>query len=256
MSKSAQRYKKTTIEGEDMKGANNHRITKTEKSDIRAVTTKQPIVPLNKKQKEYMDALQDEDCSAIVVTGVLGSSKTFLPSALAGDKLLTDKNFRVVIARPAEGKAKSVGYTKGDFNDKLSGWCAPITDTLKQRVGLGNYEAFLGNERIMLLPLEQVKGRSFDDCWIIADEFEDVDIDTAKSLTTRVGQRTKLILTGDIAQQDLKKYSGLQYILSVMKEFKLPITHIDFNSWEYCVRSETAKMFGMAYEAFDKKEAN
>ncbi len=251
LSKNARRFVKNKGD-EDMKGRNNTPNTKAEKSNVRATGSREPIVPLNDKQKEYIEALKDDDCSVIVVTGVLGSSKTFLPSAIAGDKLVDDKNFRVVIARPAEGKAKSLGFTKGDFNEKQAGWCAPITDTIKQRTGIGNYEAWLGNERIILLPLEQVKGRSFDDCWIIADEFEDVDVDTAKSLATRIGQNSKLILTGDIAQQDLKRHSGLQYILSVLQEFKLPIKHIDFNSWDYCVRSDSAKMLGMAFEAFDK----
>lgn len=254
MSKSNRRRSKPVFITEDTKittGGKNP-ITRNIKPDMAAAQNRKPILPLNERQKEYIEALQNEDVTTILVTGVLGSSKTFLPSAIAADMLIDGKLDKVVIARPAEGKAKTVGFTKGDFNQKLAGWCAPITDTMKQRMGAGNFEAALEYEKIVLLPLEQVKGRSWDDAWIIADEFEDVEVDTAKSLVTRVGQRSKIILTGDIAQQDLKKFSGMQYLLDVSKKLNLPITHIDFNHWDYCVRSEEAKMWGKAFEEYDK----
>lgn len=238
----------------DMKGANNTPVTRKVKTDIAAVNNRKPIQALNKKQQEYINCLLDQNAATIVAMGVLGSSKTWLPSALAADLLMDGKLQRVVVARPAEGKAKSVGFTKGDFDQKLAGWCAPILDTMKQRMGLGNFDAALEYGKIVLLPLEQVKGRSWDDTWLIADEIEDIEVETVKSLVTRMGQRSKIILAGDIAQQDLKKYSGLQYLLDVTKALDLPISVIDFDSWEYCVRSEEAKMWGMAFEQYEKMD--
>ena len=251
------RRTKKSEEGVEMKGANNTLVTRKVKTDIAAAKNRKPIQALNHKQQEYINALVDPNAATIIAMGVLGSSKTWLPSAMAADLLMDGKLERVVVARPAEGKAKSVGFTKGDFDQKLAGWCAPILDTMKQRMGLGNFDAALEYGKIILLPLEQVKGRSWDDTWLIADEVEDIEMETAKSLVTRMGQRSKIILAGDIAQQDLKKYSGLQYLLDVSKALDLPTTIIDFNSWEYCVRSEEAKMWGMAFEQYDKmKEKN
>jgi phosphate starvation-inducible protein PhoH and related proteins len=244
--------RKRKVAGEDMKGNNNTPVTRKVKTDIAAVRNRQPIQALNDKQQQYINALLDPNVATIIATGVLGSSKTWLPSALAADLLMDNKLERVVVARPAEGKAKSVGFTKGDFDQKLAGWCAPILDTMKQRMGLGNFEAALEFGKIVLLPLEQVKGRSWDDTWLIADEVEDIEQETAKSLVTRMGQRSKIILAGDVAQQDLKRHSGLQYILSVARTLDLPVTLIDFNDWKYCVRSEEAKMWGMAFEQYDE----
>jgi phosphate starvation-inducible PhoH-like protein len=211
-----------------------------------------PLRPMNEKQRQYISAVQNE--SFVICVGVWGSSKTFIPSMIAADMLLDKKVDRIIIARPAEGKGKSIGFLKGDKNDKLEPWCAPITDTLKTRLGLGNYEAFINNGKIELLSLEHVKGRSWDNAFILVDEAEDLEPEVAKSLVGRQGVNSKLVVTGDIMQQDLKKNSGLEFLLDVAEFAKLPITLINFDSWEYCVRSEEAKMWGMAFQEYEKSK--
>jgi phosphate starvation-inducible PhoH-like protein len=213
--------------------------------------TRPPLVPMNDRQKEYIQAVKET--SFVICIGVWGSSKTFIPSMLAADMLLDKKIDRIIIARPAEGKGKSIGFLKGGKEEKLAPWCAPITDTLKMRLGNGNYEAFLANGKIEMLALEHVKGRSWDNCFILVDEAEDLDPEVAKSLVGRQGVNSVTVITGDIAQQDLKKNSGLQYLLSVAEYSSLPVQLIDFDSWDYCVRSEEAKMWGKAFDAFDKR---
>lgn len=244
---------KGKIKGVDMKGKNNHKNTAAEKSN-KGAQKLPPIVPLNDKQYEYMKALENDDVCTILVSGVLGSSKTYLPSALAADRLINKRLKRVVIARPSEGKGKTIGFTKGSHQEKLMGWCAPVLDTMRQRMGEGQFQAALDFGKIELLPLEQVKGRSWDDAWIIVDEAEDLEADVAKSLVTRVGQGSKVIVTGDFAQQDLKHYSGLDLLMQVADFANLPVTKIDFDSWDYCVRSEEAKLWGMGFEAFEKNK--
>lgn len=229
----------------------NRRVTKKVKSDQVAQSTREPLLPLNDKQKEYIDAINKD--SVIICTGVWGSSKTYIPSIMASDLLLSKKIEKFIIARPTEGKGKSVGFMKGSKDEKLAGWVAPIIDTVKKRVGIGNYEAYISNGRIELLALEQVKGRSWDDCFILIDEAEDLEPSVAKSLVGRQGVNSVTVITGDINQQDLKSSSGLQLLLTVSKEYGVPITHIDFDSWEYCVRSEEAKQWGMAFEKYEKE---
>jgi phosphate starvation-inducible PhoH-like protein len=190
---------------------------------------------MNDKQKEYIDAIHNE--SIVLCTGVWGSSKTYCPSVIACDMLMNGEVDKIVIARPTEGKGKSVGYFKGDKNEKLSGWAAPILDTFRKRLGEGHLEAYLENGRVELLALEQVKGRSWDDTFILVDEAEDLERSVAKSLVSRQGVRSKLVITGDINQTDIKEYSGLQLLLDVAKYSDLNITTIDFDSWDYCVRS-------------------
>lgn len=211
------------------------------------------LVPMNPKQAEYINAINTQ--SVIICIGVWGSSKTYIPSVIAADWLLDKKIDKLIIARPNEGKGKSIGFLKGDKNEKLESWTAPITDTLKQRLGASTYEAMLASGKIELLNLETVKGRSWDNSMVLCDEMEDVDVEVAKSLVGRQGLNSVTILTGDARQQDLKAKSGLQYLIDVAEYNSLPIAIVDFDSWDYCVRSEEAKMWGQAIQAFENKES-
>lgn len=215
---------------------------------------RKPLLPLNDKQAEYIDAIQNGTC--IICIGVWGSSKTFIPSTIAADWLMDKKIDKVIIARPAEGKGKSVGFLKGSKDEKMQPWCAPITDTMKERMGVSHFEAMLANGRIEQLSLEHVKGRSWDNALILVDEAEDLDPEVAKSLVGRQGTNSVTVITGDLRQQDLKRNSGLQYLLDVAKYAEIPIKLIDFDSWNYCVRSEEAKMWGRAFEKFEKRGEN
>jgi len=223
-------------------------VTKAVKTDINCDT--RPLKALNTRQQEYINACGHEP--VIICIGVLGSSKTFIPSVIAAEKLRKKEIGRIIIARPAEGKGKSVGFFKGTKEEKLEGWCTPITETLKRRLGEGHYKAYLANGKIELLALEQVKGRSWDDAFIIVDEAEDLDPEVAKSLVTRQGIRSTMVIAGDIAQQDLKAYSGLQKLLDVAEHSNLNVRIINFDSWDHCVRSEEAKAWGQAFEKFER----
>lgn len=212
---------------------------------------RKPLIPMNDKQKDYIKAVQEQSC--VICIGVWGSSKTFIPSTIAADWLMDKKIDKVIIARPAEGKGKSVGFLKGSKDEKMQPWCAPITDTMKDRMGVAHFEAMLANGKIEQLALEHVKGRSWDNAFILVDEAEDLEPEVARSLVGRQGVNSVTVITGDLRQQDLKKNSGLQYLLDVAEYTDLPITLIDFDSWDYCVRSEEAKAWGMAFEKFDKR---
>jgi len=213
---------------------------------------RQPLLPMNDKQKEYIKAINEGTC--VICIGVWGSSKTYIPSVIASDWLMDKKIDKVIIARPAEGKGKSVGFLKGGKDEKMEPWCAPITDTMKARMGVAHFEAMLANGKIEQLALEHVKGRSWDNSLIIVDEAEDLEPEVAKSLVGRQGVNSVTVITGDLRQQDLKKNSGLQYLLDVSEFANLPISLIDFDSWDYCVRSEEAKMWGQAIEAFENSK--
>lgn len=224
------------------------RVTKKIKTDIYKDTSL--LRPMNDRQNEYIQAIKQNP--VVICTGVWGSSKTYIPSVLACDMLLAKEIDMIVIARPNEGKGKTVGFLKGGLEEKMSVWTAPVTDTMKKRLGLGNFEAYIGNEKILQLSLEHVKGRSWDNAFIIVDEAEDLDPDVAKSLVGRQGVNSKIVITGDIRQKDLKRNSGLEFLQMVAQKYNLPIPIIDFDSWDHCIRSEEAKMWGQAFEKYEK----
>lgn len=223
------------------------RKTKVNKAQLQH---KVVLKPLNKRQADYIHAVKTS--TTVICIGVLGSAKTYIPACIAADMLEKKLVNKIVVARPTEGKGKSVGFFKGTKDEKLGGWCAPVTDILIQQLGISKYEYYLANGQIELLALEQVKGKSMPDTFIIVDEAEDLQPDVAKSLVTRIGLRSKLVITGDIAQQDLLEYSGLQLLLDVAGHSNLDVPVINFDSWEYCVRSPEAKAWGMAFESFDE----
>jgi phosphate starvation-inducible PhoH-like protein len=233
-----------------MKGNNNTPITKKVKVNKRQIDKKQNLKPLNPRQAEYIHAIKEND--TVICIGVLGSSKTYIPACMAADMLSRRLVERIVIARPNEGVGKSLGFFKGTKDEKLEGWCAPITDVLKQQLGITKYEYYVDNGQIELVALEQIKGKSWNDTFILIDEAEDLLCDVAKSLVTRIGMRSKLVITGDIAQQDMLEFSGLQLLLNVAEHSKLPVPIINFDSWDYCVRSPQAKAWGMGFESYEQ----
>lgn len=227
--------------------SNEHHSEKT----FSNVNTRQPLRPMNDKQRDYIKAI--ENCSVVIAIGVWGSSKSFIPATIAADWLMDKKIKKVIIARPAEGKGKTVGLLPGSLNEKLEVWTAPITDTMKDRMGVNHFKAMLENGKIVLMALEHLKGRSWDDSLIIIDESEDIDPEVAKSLVGRQGVNSTTVVTGDLAQQDLKRHSGLKLLLDVAEYAGLNIPIINFDSWDYCVRSEEAKAWGMAFEAYENR---
>jgi phosphate starvation-inducible PhoH-like protein len=210
------------------------------------------LTPMNERQAEYINAVNTE--SVILCVGVLGSSKTYIPSVMAAQLLMDKKIDKVVIARPNEGVGKSLGAFKGSKNEKLEGWCTPVTETFKQTMGASTFDYHINKGSIELLALEQVKGRSWDNTFILVDEAEDLDPAQAKSLVTRIGENSTIVITGDIAQQDLKRVSGLQRLLEVSEHAHVPVCIIDFDHWDYCVRSDEARLWGMAFEAWENAD--
>lgn len=207
------------------------------------------LEPLNERQREYISAIKHNPVTLCI--GVWGSAKTYIPSVIAADMISRKQVEKIIIARPAEGKGKSIGYLKGGANEKLEPWCAPVTDTLKACLGVGHFQALIDNGRIEMLALEHVKGRSWDNTFIIVDECEDLEPEVAKSLVGRQGINSKIVITGDIAQKDIKRHSGLEYLLAVVEYANLNVPLINFDSWDHCVRSEEAKMWGQAFESYD-----
>lgn len=240
--------KRESTKENSMKGRNNTQNTAKVKSNNYRDET--PLRPMNSRQKQYIEAIHNYP--TVICTGVWGSSKTFIPAVIACDLLLSKQIDKIVVARPTEGKQKTVGFGKGDLVQKMMPWCAPVLDTFNKRLGAGHLEAFLTSGKIELLSLEHVKGRSWDNTFVLVDESEDLDPSVAKSLLGRQGVNSHMVLTGDLAQQDLKKHSGLQLILDIADHFGVDVPVIDFDDWEYCVRSEEAKKWGKAFEAYEK----
>ena len=208
------------------------------------------ITAKNDKQKTYLNAI--DNASIILGTGVSGSGKSTLAAWKAID-MLDDNSSpieRIIIARPNQIEGtRSLGSLPGTKNEKMMPWVAPVANAIKQRIGKYRYEKLVEKEIIELLPLEHIKGLTFNNTFVIIDEAEDIEWSVLKTLLLRKGMDSKLAINGDIRQQSLRGTSGLSVILDVLDKYDyVPIRHIDFDVWKYCVRDKDTAGLGQLFE--------
>ena len=215
---------------------------------------------MSKKQDDYLKALQDPDISVIIATGKSGSSKSFCATAHACLELLNNRVYKIAFSRPAISNSRSLGYFSGDKNQKMEVWLAPVLSIVKQFLGTGATEIAIRNEDVMFYPLEIIKGLSLGSTdpnkrmYFIVDEAEDLTKDEVIKIVTRIGKNCTLVLAGDLAQSELKASSGLKWLAEFYQKYDLKgFYHVDFNSFEDVVRSDTVKNFLIALNREEKE---
>lgn len=219
------------------------------------VYERKPIKGLNPLQEKYINSIRNHTIT--VCTGVAGSGKTFLPSQIAID-MFDDPSTaieNIVLVRPNVSLGPSIGFLKGDKLEKMRPWLVPVEGPIVERVGRAKYEYLVGAERIDFLPVEYARGRTFNNSFVIIDEAQNLGVEAMKALLTRVGRDCKVIICGDIQQCDLdkgKNSSGLAFLQELHEEFVVPYNWIDFNSYDYCVRSDEVKYLLETFEEYDK----
>lgn len=220
------------------------------KQDMKEIYDMEPLRPKNGLQREYMNAIYNH--TIVVGTGVAGSGKTFIAATIAADMLIDNSSSieKIVISRPnqVEGTT-SIGLLPGDINEKMGPWVAPVADAIKARIGASRFEFLLELGAIEIVPLEFIKGRTFNNTFVIVDEAEDIEYDVLKTLMLRTGLDSKLVIDGDVRQKSLKSDGGLTALLNIFKHYEnLPMVHVDFPTWDYCVRSKAAAILGELFE--------
>jgi len=199
------------------------------------------LEPMNQGQAEYIHALFSHPY--VFATGFAGTSKTYIPTRIAAQLLQEESIKKIVIARPAASMSNSLGYFKGDAIEKMRGWIAPVLDALLEEFPPSTIDYFLEHGKIEAVPMETVKGRSMEDCFILIDEAEDLMLKEVKTLLTRLGTNATMVFAGDISQVDIHK-SGLGEFLVLRSKnarLKRVTSHIDFDSYDDIVRSDAVK---------------
>lgn len=176
---------------------------------IRTPEDLHPITPRNKEQHYAMDALLNDQIKVVTVIGKAGTGKTLLAVAAGLYKTLDRKVYRrMLVCRPTIPMGKDIGYLPGTVDEKLNPWMQPIYDALDLlanggRSGLKRTkEGFEETERLAVEPLTYIRGRSIANQFIIVDEAQNLTPLESKTILTRVGHGTKIVLTGDIYQID------------------------------------------------------
>jgi phosphate starvation-inducible protein PhoH and related proteins len=203
------------------------------------------LVPLNERQALYMKALVTN--SQVIVCGYSGTGKTFIAATTAANLYLQNKIDKIVITRPNVAVGKDLGYLPGDLYEKFAPWAMPVLDVLQKQLGEAKFEIALKRGNIEMAPLSLMRGRSFEDAFIILDEAQNTTVAEIKMFLTRIGENCKVVVNGDIRQSDINGQSGLSKIIHLAKKNNLPIPVIEFGV-EDIVRSDICKEWIIAFE--------
>lgn len=174
------------------------------------------IIPKNVAQKRYISSIRKNEI--VFSIGPAGTGKTYLAMAMAVNYLITKMVGRVILVRPAVEAGEKLGFLPGDLYEKISPYLRPLYDALYEMMEVDQLQQYLDRGIIEIAPLAYMRGRTFNDSFIVLDEAQNSTSEQMKMFLTRLGFDSKVIVTGDITQVDLpvNTTSGLiqvQYIL-------------------------------------------
>jgi len=201
----------------------------------------QPYLPAKKQrvslyarspnQQTYLQKLQDEALSIVLAIGPAGTGKTML-AVQNGIKMyqegLVDK---IIVTRPAVSVDEDLGFLPGTLNEKMAPWTRPIFDVLGEYYQTKDIAKMLEEGVIEISPLAYMRGRTFKNAYIIADECQNTTVNQMKMLLTRLGEGSKMVVTGDLAQADRMNDNGLIDFCNLLGSKKLK--HIDIVQFDH-----------------------
>ncbi len=176
--------------------------------------------PRTLRQKAYLDAMEGHDITFSL--GPAGTGKTFLATLLA-IRMLTEKKIeRIILTRPAVEAGEQLGFLPGDLQQKVDPYLRPLYDALHIVLGLEKTSLLFEKGVIEIAPLAYMRGRTLEDAFIILDEAQNTTSAQMRMVLTRLGERSRMVVTGDITQIDLPKgqVSGLVEAIEVLKNIK------------------------------------
>ena len=161
------------------------------------------IIPRNKRQEDYLCALQNNHKTIIFATGPAGTGKTLIGVLAAIKALKNGEIKKLILTRPAvEVDNEKHGFLPGDLNAKMEPWTKPIFDIMQEHFSVQMVTRMLEEQIIEISPLAFMRGRTFKNAWIIADEMQNATPSQMKMLLTRIGDDSRMVVTGDVNQTD------------------------------------------------------
>jgi PhoH-like ATPase len=207
--------------------------------------------PRNKEQTFALDLLLDDNIKLVTLSGHAGGGKTLIACAAALQKTVEEELYaKVLVSRPIMPMGKDIGFLPGDIAEKMNPWMQPIYDSFEFLMGLSkvdkksgrSYEELEDMGMVELEPLTYIRGRSIPNQYMIVDEAQNLTIHELKTILTRAGEGTKIVLTGDPDQIDNpyvdKESNGFSMVIEKFKDQKLA-GHITLQK---CERSALAEL--------------
>ena len=222
--------------------------------DFVTVTVKgRPIRPKTLGQKEYLSAIRSNAITFGV--GPAGTGKTYLAVAMAVKAFKAKEVSRIILTRPAVEAGEKLGFLPGDLQQKVDPYLRPLYDALGEMLGSDSFQKHLEKGTIEIAPLAYMRGRTLDDAFIILDEAQNTTPEQMKMFLTRLGNNSKVIVTGDVTQIDLPfiKKSGLIEAVDILDGIDgIAIFHFTHKD---VVRHPLVQKIILAYEKNQKQRA-
>ena len=191
----------------------NH-LSQTEKHNFDNKFTK----PKNQHQEEYVTILRSREKKIVVATGPAGTGKTLFATEFAIKNYLSGNCEKLIFTRPSVSVDEDLGYLPGTLEEKMAPWIRPIYDILYNFIPPKEIEQMMEEKIIEIAPLGFMRGRTFKNSWIVADEMHNSTISQMKMLLTRLGENSRLVITGDLEQFDRNnELNGLDDFLTKFK---------------------------------------
>ncbi|SLM63729.1 conserved protein with nucleoside triphosphate hydrolase domain [Dickeya aquatica] len=201
----------------------------------------------NLAQQYYLSAIENK--SLIFASGEAGCGKTFLSAAKAAEALLHKEVDRIIVTRPVLQAEEDLGFLPGDIAEKFAPYFRPVYDVLQRRLGSSFLQYCLRPEiaKVEIAPFAYMRGRTFENAFVILDEAQNVTVNQMKMFLTRLGENVTVIVNGDITQCDLPAgvKSGLRDALERFSEDEM-VGIVNFVTQD-CVRSELCQRTLVAY---------
>lgn len=176
------------------------------------------LVPKTPGQLKYVEALRNYQKPIVVATGPAGSGKTLFACQEAVERLGRRQVDRVILTRPLVAADEELGYLPGTLERKMDPWTRPMFDILGNYFSQSRIKQLVKDRVIEIAPLAYMRGRTFDGCFVVADEMQNTTPNQMKMLLTRIGEHSKMVVTGDAEQCDLRDgIGGLSDLLPRME---------------------------------------
>jgi len=172
------------------------------------------VKPLQAKtynQKEYIRNIVENDI--IFCSGPAGSGKSFIAAGIAAEHLHRGEIEKVIVTRPLICTGKDIGHLPGEMGEKIAPYLLPMKENLQYFLGQAYYGLYANEGQIQYKPLEVMRGSTFHNSYMILDEAQNCTEDQIKMFVSRMGEGSKVLINGDIDQDDLRGRSGLAFCM-------------------------------------------
>ena len=182
------------------------------------------LIPQSRNQEKYIVALTDPETDIVVVSGPAGTGKTYLAMLAAIQAMRRGDWDKILLTRPAVAvDDEKHGFLPGDLNQKMEPWVRPLFDVLREFYNTKELEYMVEEQVIEITPLAFCRGRNFKHSWIILDEAQNATPSQMKMLMTRIGEGSKIVITGDVEQTDRKTLdNGLLDLKARIEKYNVP----------------------------------